>query len=112
MGQERAEKNGPRGGDEASGDGAGVPPGGDGGRAPAEDALPKTVVRALQRLLAQRELTQQQFATDLGVTPTTVSRWLSRSQGVPFGTLRKICRVLGVRLEDLFVPQPGAPQQA
>jgi len=87
---------------DGAGDAGGAP------RPPAEDALPKTAVRALQRLLAERQLTQQALATELGVTASTVSRWLTRAQGMPFGTLRRICAYLGVRVEDLFVERRPA----
>jgi transcriptional regulator with XRE-family HTH domain len=68
----------------------------------AADALPPVAVEALKRVLRQRGVNQKRLAVLLGVTETTVSRWLNRSQGMPMGTLLRLADVLRVPVAALF----------
>jgi transcriptional regulator with XRE-family HTH domain len=70
----------------------------------ATDALPKDAARALRRLLREKGWSQIDLHKRLGVTEATVSRWLSRRQGMPFSTLQRICDVLEVPLSAILVP--------
>ena len=84
----------------------GDPPGATGGDAQpveaADDALPDVVVEAVKRRMAWKRLSQKGLAGRLGVTETTVSRWLNRQQGVPLGQLARIAEVLGAPVGALF----------
>jgi transcriptional regulator with XRE-family HTH domain len=86
---------------------------GDGGEpadAPvAADALPKDAAKALRRIMRERGLAQIDLAKRLGVTEPTVSRWLSRRQGMPLSTLQRIGDALEVPLSAILVP--GAPTE-
>jgi transcriptional regulator with XRE-family HTH domain len=75
---------------------------GDEGGGDADDALPDVVVEAVKRRMAWMRLNQKRLAGRLGVTETTVSRWLNRQQGVPLGQLARIAEVLGAPLGALF----------
>ena len=88
----------------------GAPPAGPGGGvqpgepAPevADDSLPEVVIEAIRRRMAFTRLSQKGLARRLGVTETTVSRWLNRQQGVPLGQLARIAEELGAPLGALF----------
>lgn len=75
----------------------------------AADALPKDAAAALRRLMRERGLSQIDLHKRLGVTEATVSRWLSRRQGMPLSTLQRICDALAVPLSAILVP--GAPAE-
>lgn len=78
------------------------PDGQDADKAPPEDALPETAAQALRRRIHDLDVDQKQLAADLGVTPTTVSRWVNRKQGMPLGMLERIASRLDVPLAALF----------
>jgi transcriptional regulator with XRE-family HTH domain len=70
----------------------------------AKDALSEPAAQNLRRLLRARGLSQSRFADQLGVTDATVSRWLSRTGGMPMSTLQRICDALEVPLSAILVP--------
>ena len=88
--------------DEVEGPGAPGDPGEAGEPGTRDDALPDVVVEAVKRRMAWMRLNQKRLAGRLGVTETTVSRWLNRQQGVPLGQLARIAEVLGAPLGALF----------
>ncbi|MEB3212413.1 MAG: helix-turn-helix transcriptional regulator [Leptolyngbyaceae bacterium] len=61
---------------------------------------------ALASLLRERGLTQSEFARKIGVTPTSVSRWMNAKEVPVSQTIDRIADFFGVHPAFLFLP-PG-----
>lgn len=63
----------------------------------------------ISRVRQDAHLTQEEFASRLGVTPQAVSKW-ERGQGLPDITMVEgICRILQVSADELLGIAPGVP---
>jgi len=61
----------------------------------------------LSRLMGERRLHIGEVAEKAGLSPKTVSSiYHERAKGIDYETLDKLCRTLGVQVEDLleFIP--------
>lgn len=58
-------------------------------------------INRIKEVLAERKRTNKWLAGELGVDPTTVSKWCTNSSQPPLETLMKISRLIGVELNDL-----------
>ena len=58
-------------------------------------------INRIKEVLAERKRINKWLAGELGVDPTTVSKWCTNSSQPPLETLMKISRLLGVELNDL-----------
>jgi len=69
--------------------------------------LSAQTVEIIKDYLREHEITQEEFAEKLEVTPRTLSNWLSAKNAVDFDKLDVIAKTLGIGLEDLFgdIPQ-------
>ena len=57
----------------------------------------------LKDFLEERELTQQRFAADAGLSPTTVGQLYRNSfRRLDNGTIEAVCRYFEVQLGDMF----------
>lgn len=57
----------------------------------------------LKDFLEQRELTQQRFAGDTGLSPTTVGQlYHSAFRRLDSGTVEVVCNYFGVELGEMF----------
>lgn len=65
---------------------------------PAKDVIPDR----LKAFLEKREITQAGFAEMVSVDPTTVSRWITKTQIPSVEMLRTICRVTGISADYLL----------
>src|SRR5215831_5322208 len=61
----------------------------------AADALPAWAVRTITEQMEAQGLTQKELGEQLGVTETTVSRWLRRRAAMPLSTLARVGELLG-----------------
>src|SRR5215831_157375 len=81
----------------------------------AADALPAAAVRAITERMEARGLTQRALGEALGVTETTVSRWLRRRAAMPLSTLARVAELLDEtpgRLLDAAGSGPAGPEPA
>lgn len=57
----------------------------------------------LKEFLEERDLTQQRFAADVGLSPTTVGQLYRNSfRRLDNGTVEAICRYFSVELGEMF----------
>lgn len=56
----------------------------------------------IKQHLAARNITQDEFAKQLQVTPKTLNNWLSGRTAMEFSKLDQLVKILGVGLEELF----------
>lgn len=61
--------------------------------------MEKLTIRTWRRL---RNLTQQQMADALGVTIQMYRRYETKTDGTKYGTVKRICAILGIGVEDLL----------
>lgn len=62
----------------------------------------------LKRQLRERNTTQEEFASQIGVDPRTVRRWVS--DGIhSLDVLVEIADFLGVNVRDIFLDEDGVP---
>lgn len=59
----------------------------------------KLSLRTWRRL---RNLTQQELADALGVTVQMYRRYEAKTDNVKFGTLKRLCEVLNINVEDVL----------
>jgi len=81
----------------------------------AADALPAAAVRAITERMEARGLTQRALGEALGVTETTVSRWLRRRAAMPLSALARVAELLDEtpgRLLDAAGSGPAGPEPA
>jgi len=60
----------------------------------------------LKRELANRHMSQQEFATRCGLTPCTISRYMSGTRTPNTNVLRQMAAVLGVSVAFFFENKP------
>lgn len=50
---------------------------------------------------AMKGLTQAQLAKKLGITQSAMSYWETHLDGVSFGNVQRLCKILGIDINDL-----------
>ena len=58
-------------------------------------------INRLKLLLVEKKKTSKWLSEQLGITPSTVSKWCTNSSQPPLEMLMKITRLLDVELKDL-----------
>jgi len=68
-------------------------------------------MKRLKELLKERNISGKDFAATMGVSPVTISRWISGEREPDIATLAKIADALGVTLVELIDPSslPDSP---
>ena len=59
----------------------------------------------LKLLLVEKKKTSKRLSEQLGVTPSTVSKWCTNTSQPDMETLAKISKLLDVGVEDLYNKQ-------
>lgn len=59
-------------------------------------------VNRLKLVLVEHKKTSKWLAEELGVNPSTVSKWCTNSSQPDMETLAKISKLLGVGVEELY----------
>lgn len=59
-------------------------------------------VNRLKLVLVEQKKTSKWLSEELGVNPSTVSKWCTNSSQPNIETLARISKLLGVRVEDLY----------
>lgn len=59
-------------------------------------------INRLKLLLVEKKKTSKWLSEQLGITPSTVSKWCTNTSQPDMGTLAKISKLLNVGVEDLF----------
>lgn len=67
----------------------------------------KERINRLKIVLAEREITQKEFAEMLSVTPHTISRICNNDTQPSLKLLRKMALILEIDIRDLLVPTPS-----
>jgi len=62
-------------------------------------------INRLKLLLVEKKKTSKWLSEQLGITPSTVSKWCTNSSQPDMETLAKISKLLGVGVEDLYNKQ-------
>src|SRR6202012_3722617 len=78
---------------------------------PAESAKTEermALAARIDDLLQERGYSKKNFAQMLGKEPSVITKWLSGTHNFTTDTLSDICRVLNVRLYDLFAEKAEA----
>ena len=65
--------------------------------------LAKRLGKSLRQLRADKTL--EQFATEIGISKSSLSRIERGEQNVLIGTLQLMCERLGLDVQDLFPPE-------
>ena len=60
-------------------------------------------INRIKVVLVEKKRTNKWLAEQLGVNPTTVSKWCTNSSQPDLGNLLKIADVLGVDIKELLV---------
>ena len=58
-------------------------------------------INRIKVILAERNKTNKWLCDELGVAPTTVSKWVTNSSQPPMETFMRIAQLLEVNLDDL-----------
>jgi putative transcriptional regulator len=64
----------------------------------------KVKINRLKVVLAEKEISQKDFAKKMSVDPNTISRICNNEQQPPLKTLRKMALALDVDIRELLVP--------
>jgi transcriptional regulator with XRE-family HTH domain len=64
----------------------------------------KIKINRLKVVLAEKEISQKDFAKKLSVDPNTISRICNNEQQPTLRTLRKMALALDVDIRDLLIP--------
>ena len=64
----------------------------------------------ISRLRKQADITQEQLADQLGVSPQAVSKWESRRSCPDIGLLPQLARIFGTTIDQLFGLSPKAEE--
>jgi len=75
---------------------------------PSPNVLSEATIHLIGDLMRRQRVTQKQLAAELGVTETTVSRWLHRKTGLPLSLLGRIASRLGTTIGQLLDADPLA----
>lgn len=70
--------------------------------------LSQKTVAVIKHYLAIQNITHEEFAKQLNVTPRTLNNWLSGRTAMEFSKIDHLVKTLGIGLEDLFedeIPQ-------
>lgn len=59
-------------------------------------------INRLKLLLVEKKKTSKWLSEQLGITPSTVSKWCTNTSQPDMETLAKISKLLNVGVEDLF----------
>ena len=59
-------------------------------------------VNRLKLVLVEQKKTSKWLSEELGVNPSTVSKWCTNSSQPDIETLARISKLLGVRVEELY----------
>jgi len=59
-------------------------------------------VNRLKLLLVEKKKTNKWLSEQLGITPSTVSKWCTNTSQPDMETLAKIAKLLNVGVEDLY----------
>jgi transcriptional regulator with XRE-family HTH domain len=62
-------------------------------------------INRLKLLLVEKKKTSKWLSEQLGITPSTVSKWCTNTSQPDMETLAKISKLLRVSLEDLYNKQ-------
>ena len=62
-------------------------------------------INRLKLLLVEKKKTSKWLSEQLGITPSTVSKWCTNTSQPDMETLAKISKLLGVCVEDLYNKQ-------
>ena len=62
-------------------------------------------INRLKLLLIEKKKTSKWLSEQLGITPSTVSKWCTNTSQPDMETLAKISKLLRVSLEDLYNKQ-------
>jgi len=62
-------------------------------------------INRLKLLLVEKKKTSKWLSEQLGITPSTVSKWCTNTSQPDMETLAKISKLLEVRVEDLYNQQ-------
>ena len=59
-------------------------------------------INRLKLLLVEKKKTSKWLSEQLGITPSTVSKWCTNTSQPDMETLARISKLLEVRVEDLY----------
>jgi len=59
-------------------------------------------INRLKLLLVEKKKTSKWLSEQLGITPSTVSKWCTNTSQPDMETLARISKLLGVGVEELF----------
>lgn len=59
-------------------------------------------INRLKLLLVEKKKTSKWLSEQLGITPSTVSKWCTNTSQPDMETLARISRLLGVGVEELY----------
>lgn len=62
-------------------------------------------INRLKLLLVEKKKTSKWLSEQLGITPSTVSKWCTNTSQPDMGTLARISKLLEVKVEDLYNQQ-------
>ena len=62
-------------------------------------------INRLKLLLVEKKKTSKWLSEQLGITPSTVSKWCTNTSQPDMETLARISKLLGVNVEDLYNKQ-------
>ena len=65
---------------------------------------------SISSMRKQKGMTQEQIASQLGISPQAVSKWESKRSCPDIGLLPQIARMFDTTIDGLFGIQPEAPQ--
>jgi DNA-binding Xre family transcriptional regulator len=64
-------------------------------------------INRLKLLLVEKKKTSKWLSEQLGITPSTVSKWCTNTSQPDMETLAKISKLLDVGVEDLYNKMPS-----
>jgi DNA-binding Xre family transcriptional regulator len=64
-------------------------------------------INRLKLLLVEKKKTSKWLSEQLGITPSTVSKWCTNTSQPDMETLAKISKLLDVCVEDLYNKMPS-----
>ncbi|MBD5386346.1 helix-turn-helix transcriptional regulator [bacterium] len=64
--------------------------------------MDKKPTNRIKVMLAERKKTNLWLAAELGVNPSTVSKWCSNSSQPDIFTFRRVCQLLDTPMDEMF----------